>query len=228
MATTEQHTWTIKPTNLFKIYNPDNLDVTSLSGELLLEVDNTGKPARSFRFEVYGENTLTVTDQADNLSSLPGCEAFAITLQFNPNEIFFRDNMFSGEWLDITDLVSRGRALVTIDDTDHTDEFLELVLQEKEKDHTKGGVIRWCANVSPAEDIELCLQVLPISLSGLAGRPAFVKDICPAMMVGKFQIKMQIEEDGPLRGPRPVLFAPDVEAARTAINHDSSRIKTGK
>jgi len=218
--------WEIKPTNLFRIYQPDTTH-SALQGHLLLEIDNNGAPARSFRCTTQGEDILAITTEAGKISSLPGCEAFTLTIQIRPEEIEFRDNAFSGEWLDISDLVSRGKVQVTIDDTDHMDEYMDLVEGHKEKDHTKGSVVRWCINVSATEEIELCLQSLPISHSGIAGRPAFAKDICPGQILAKFKMEMDFTDTGPLRGPTPTLFAPDVDSARAAIDHNPVQLKTG-
>ena len=199
-----------------------------MSGNLLLEIENNGDPARSFRFAVYGDNIIGVGTPADKITSYPGCEAFRIQIQFRPDEIVLRDNTFSSEWMDVAELVAKGKALPTLEDADHTDEFLDITERSKIHDYTKGGALRWAINVSPTEELELVLQSLPVSLAAINGRPAFVKDICPGHNVTKMKIHTPMTEQGALRGPTPTLFAPDVEAAVTAISANKTTLKKGK
>jgi len=217
----------MRPINLFKLYQPDKPSELDPSGSLLLEVDNHGTPARLFRFAVHGEDLISVTIPAASVSSLPGCEAFAFTIQFRPADIRFRDNTFSEEWTDIADLVKKGRAAATIDEADHTDEFLDLNIREHAIDHTKGGVIRWVLNATPTQELELCLQALPLALSAVTGRPALKMDSCPGLVVARTSIDVDTIHSGPLQGPRPVLFAPDCRKASVAIRRNSVPLKTG-
>ena len=228
IQTSSDGEWDIKPTSLFRIYSPDNTGQLDLSGNLLLEIENNGKPARSFRFALSGDNIIGVTTPADKITSYPGCEAFRITIQFRPDEVVLRDNCFSSEWMDVADLVAKGKALPTLEDTDHTDEFLEITERNKTANCEKGGVLRWAINVSPTEELELVLQSLPVSLAAINGRPAFVKDICPGHNVTKMNIITPMTEHGALRGPTPTLFAPDVEAAEAAIRANMHNVKKGK
>ena len=227
MADHDQDLWTIKPVNLFRLYQPEQPAQLDPSGSLLLEVDNGGVPTRCFRFAVHGEDLITVSVPAASISSLPGCEAFKIEIQFRPADIQFRDNAFSEEWRDVADLVKKGRALATIDEADHVDEFLELHTKENKIDHTKGGVIRWCLNVTPTQGLELCLQALPLALSAVAGRPTLRMDSCPGMVVVRTDIETNMVNSGPLQGPSPILFAPDCKKATLAIRRRPAATKTG-
>jgi len=217
----------VKPVNLFRLYQPEEPSQLDPSGSLLLEVDNYGTPARSFRFAVHGEDIITVAVPAANISSLPGCEAFSFEIQFRPADIQFRDNTFSEDWRDISELVKKGKALATIDETDHVDEFLDLHTIGNGADHTKGGVIRWCLNVTPTQGLELCLQSLPLALSAVTGRPALKMDACPGMVVARTEIHTDLVLGGPLQGPKPILFAPDSKKAALNLLRNSTAVKTG-
>jgi hypothetical protein len=130
--------------------------------------------------------------------------------------------------MDVADLVAKGKALPTLEDTDHTDEFLDISERNKTANYEKGGVLRWAINVSPAEELELVLQSLPVSLAAINGRPAFLKDICPGHNVTRLNIATPMTDHGALRGPTPTLFAPDVESATAAIRANTTRLKKGK
>jgi len=222
------NSWDVRPTNLFQIYQPEDVESMGLCGNLLIEVDNMGIPARHFRFAVYDEELIAITIPADKISSMPGCTAFKIVFQFRPDEIKFRNNTFSEDWMDITTMVKAGKALPTIEEADHTDEFLKIAETAHEADHTRGGVLRWCINVTHTEELELCLMNLPVALSGIAGRPAFKRDTCPGQVIWRHHIEADYVINGPLKGPRPTLFAPDHKTAAAAISHNPSMLKTGK
>lgn len=228
MTTNSTDSWQLQPQNLFRLYSPELAEGAGVRGNLFLEVDRTGAPSRCFRFTTQGEEIITVTLPAASISSLPGCAAFHLTFQFKPEEIQFRDNTFSTEWTDISDLVQKGRAEATIDEADHVDEFLELQQKARDADPLKGGVIRWTINVTPAETLELCLQSLPVALGAISGRPSFARDTCPGYVAARHPISTNFTSGGPLRGPRPVLFTPSPEITRAAIAEDDIHLKTGK
>jgi len=220
--------WDVRPLNLFRLHQVEDTETSALCGNLLIEVDNKGQLARHFRYAIFSDELITVTVPAKTISSLPGCEAFSISMQFRPDEITLRDNTFSQDWMDVTDLVRTGKALPTIDDTDHVEEFLHIAEMEHDTDHTKGGVLRWCINVTHTEELELCLQCLPLAISAVKGRPALMKDSCPASIIWRHHIESDYIVDGPLKGPKPTLFAADQSATVAAISTNSSAIKTGK
>ena len=228
MTTKSPTKWQLHPQNLFGLYSPELAEGAGVRGSILLEVDRTGAPSRSFRFIAQGDEIISVTVPAATISSLPGCAAFQLTFQFKPEEIQFRDNTFSTEWTDVSDLVQRGRAEATIDEADHVDEFLELKQKACESDPLKGGVIRWAVNVTPAETIELCLQSLPVALGAISGRPSFARDTCPGYVAARQPVTTTFTPTGPLRGPTPVLFTSSPEITQAAITEDDSHLITGK
>ena len=205
--------WIIKSVALFRIFSPPD-PPPSPAGHLLLEVDDTGKTARSFRFKLTGTAHLTIDLPLSQLLPLPTVAAFTAHYHLPPDFLQLRDSRFSTDWFDFTDEVDRGHISITHNGTDAATPYLEAV---RTADPSVGASLRWCVDAVDGEDLYLHLQHLPTALSNISGRPTFSRDTCPATDIAAFLLDVDWVDSGPLHGPRPVLFAHDPEVTMLGI-----------
>ena len=158
MATPSTIPWTIKSTALFRIFMPE-IQPTLLSGYLLLEVDGTGKAARSYRFHLAGTATIHNDLPAGQLLPLPEAADCVIHYHLTPDFIRLRDSRFSGEWLDLIEEIHRGRITITRDGVDYASEILRAAQTAATADPAFGAAIRWCIDGGDGEDLHLLLHL---------------------------------------------------------------------
>jgi len=184
--------WLIKPTALFRLYTPPQDTQPAPGGQLLIEVDNTGAPARHFRFAFADATNITVDLPAAQL--LPAATAalagYTLHYHLSPDAIHIRDSRFSGNWLDLLDEVEHGRITVTNakDSPDAANLLAAAVRAAAGDDFTVGGALRWCIDGGDSDQLALLLQHLPVSLAAISGRPTFQRDDCPAVTAAEFQL----------------------------------------
>ncbi len=187
MSDTPPLPWTIKSVALFRIFSPPD-PPPSPAGHLLLEVDDTGKAARSFRFKLTGTAHLNIDLPLSQILPLPTVAAFTAHYHLPPDFLQLRDSRFSTDWFDFTNEVDRGRISITHAGEDATTPYLEAVRTAAAADPSIGASLRWCVDGVDGEDLYLHLQHLPTALSNISGRPSFSRDTCPGTVIAAFRL----------------------------------------
>lgn len=96
--------------------------------------------------------------------------------------------------------------------------FLEAIQEKRKASPAFGISYRWMAAVAEdQESLELQLQVLPMSVEILLGNPTLTQDNVPVMVVGRYDVEMDMFQDEIAVGPKPVFFSMSPESTANAL-----------
>ncbi len=140
-----------------------------------------------------------------------------------------KPNALSSKWEDVDVLLGRGVlvAMKAGDSADRTEEFRAKLAAEKEADLNFGAAIRWNVQAASHRGLKLVLQGLPGGARRLRSEPLLSADEAEAITLESLDAEADLDEEGPCRGPVPVLFARDREAVRDTLEHHPERVYAG-
>jgi hypothetical protein len=135
----------------------------------------------------------------------------------------------ASKWEDVDTLLGQGTlvAMKAGDNTDRTAEFRALLTSEKEADPNLGAAVRWAVQATNHGRLRLVLQGLPGGARRLRSEPLLTADEAEAITLEAIDTEADMKEDGPCRGPIPVLFARDAKAVQMALEQHPERVYTG-
>jgi hypothetical protein len=114
------------------------------------------------------------------------------------------------------------------DDEDKSAEFRGMLVAEKAEDPNLGAAVRWTVQATPQGGLRLLLQELPGGAHRLRSEPHLAADEAEAITLESFDAQADIKERAPCRGPIPVLFARDPDAAMEALSERPKKVHIGK
>jgi hypothetical protein len=195
---------------------------------LLLQVDGSGHAGEGYRFAVEGgpwDTDIWTRDLFDPVS-LGG---YRLRYQLRGEDIELKPNALASKWEDVDVLLGRGvlMAMKAGDATDRTEEFRAKLAAEKEADPNFGAAVRWGVQAASHRGLKLVLQGLPGGARRLWSEPLLSADKVEAITLESLDAEADLDEDGPCRGPIPVLFARDREAVRETLEQHPERVYTG-
>jgi hypothetical protein len=147
-----------------------------LGVELLVQARPSGRLTDHFRFTIDGSKRLTASFTSQLVFLSPMLPASVITIQLRPNEIQFRQNTTTSEWIDLCDGIRARDFLVDLEGEDSeeeesNDDFVALLDSAADKSEVSASV-RWALTVNPDGLLALELQALPASAATLNSKPA--------------------------------------------------------
>ncbi len=191
-------------------------------------MDGSSHAGEGYRFAVEGgpwDADIWTRDLFDP-ASLGG---YQLRYQLRGEDIELKPNALASKWEDVDVLLGRGvlMAMKAGDLTDRTEEFRAKLAAEKEADPNFGAAVRWGVQAANHRGLKLVLQGLPGGARRLRSEPLLAADEAEAITLQSLDTEADLDEDGPCRGPIPVLFARDREAVRAALEQHPERVYTG-
>ncbi len=136
-------------------------------------VRDTGRILDDFKCVIGGTDILEADFSLDKIFSNPAVGAHTIRMQRWPLDLDLRKGLLSGNWKDISAIVSCRDALV-FDDKGAgipADEFLRIL---EESDNGQGAAAVRCADrLSDSEKLVIQLHGLPAAAAVLNGKPSY-------------------------------------------------------
>jgi hypothetical protein len=125
-----------------------------------------------------------------------------------------------------------GREKILVSDPDGGDfvngRFREKLTAAKKDNDGLGAAIRWAIQASPRGELKLVLQGLPATARALRAEPRLAADDTAAIHLDSFETEADIQQNGPSKGPIPVLFARDPDTVLEVLALHPGRISAGE
>jgi hypothetical protein len=196
---------------------------------LLLQVDGSGHAGEGYRFAVSSER-ISATVWSRDLFDVPELEGYRFDYEIRGEDIEIRPNCLASKWEDLEMLIGREKILVS--DPDGGDfvngRFREKLTAAKKDNDGLGAAIRWAIQASPRGELKLVLQGLPATARALRAEPRLAADDTAAIHLDSFETEADIQQNGPSKGPIPVLFARDPDTVLEVLALHPGRISAGE
>jgi hypothetical protein len=132
------------------------------------------------------------------------------------------------EWVDLGQLIADGIATVTDENGDEvSDKPLMAILQmpgtEKQ---CMGASVRWAVIGTSQGTLELQLQCLPMQGKYLQKKAHFKGDNIVSVALGSIPMNVELFDNKSAKGPVPLLFSPNPEAALAFLTSNPNAILT--
>jgi hypothetical protein len=155
----------------FNVDQPPNDD--NYTAEIFAMVRDTGRIVDDFKCVIGGTDILETDFSLDKIFSNPTIGAHTIRMQRWPRDLDLRKGLLSGNWKDISAIVSCRDASV-FDDKGAgipADEFLRLL--EDPDNGKEAAAVRWAVRLSDSEKLVIQLHGLPAAAAVLNGKPSY-------------------------------------------------------
>ncbi len=195
---------------------------------MLLQTDGSGHAGEGYRFAVKSER-LSATIWSRDILDSPDLAGYQLNYELRGEEIELRPNSLVSQWTDLDVLVGKGKIVVLEPGGAEplNEQFRALWSAAKKKQVRLGASVRWAVQANPRGDLKLVLQGLPAEAQSLQAEPRLTADDCDTVHLDAFETNVDWNEDGPCRGPVPVLFARDPAAVKTALSAHPERVHAG-
>jgi hypothetical protein len=220
--------WAVEPNQSYRIYqDPANTEFLPRL-TLLLQTDGSGHAGEGYRFVVKSERLAATIWSRDILDS-PDLAGFQLNYELRGEEIEIRPNSLVSQWMDLDVLIGKGKVVVVEPGGGEplNDQFRALWTTVKKKQVRLGAAVRWAIQATPRGELKLVLQGMPTEAQTLRVEPRLTADDCDTVHLDSFETNIDWEEEGPCRGPIPVLFARDPAAVRAALSAHPERVHAG-
>ena len=131
--------------------------------------------------------------------------------ELDAKELEFKANSFTTRWTDIIEMLETGHLTAFNagnDDIISTD--VRRALEEEKVTNNKfGAALRWSIQAKDQNNVKIVLQALPRPASHLRKDARLCAEDTPTIVLETIAMKTTFTEDGPCRGPKPLLFARD-------------------
>jgi hypothetical protein len=196
---------------------------------LLLQVDGSGHAGEGYRFAVSSER-ISATVWSRDLFDVPELEGYRFDYEVRGEDIEIRPNSLVSKWEDLEMLIGREKILVS--DPDGSDvvngRFREKLTAARMDNDRLGATVRWAIQASPRGELKLVLQGLPATARALRAEPRLAADDTASIHLDSFEAEANIQQNGPSKGPIPVLFARDPDAVLEILTLHPSRLLAGE
>jgi len=221
--------WTILDESRFDGYLGDQGRQGPLSGHILVRVSDTGRSEEHYRVAVTGSSPVSHTFPLTAVSLVSSLSHYSITVEAEPDEMAFKPNTFVSKWENLDDLVAAERASATTDeDEDADDAFHAAWATAKDEGEAVAVSMQWSVQGHRTGNLELVLQALPTTARSIRSDARLMADSAATIELARWKLDTQKTESGPLKGPRPILFAEDAAAAREALEQHPDRQNKGR
>jgi len=167
--------WIVLPEEEFELAAAR--DPGSLGVELLAQVRPNGRLLDHFRLVLGGSELIEVVVDSTGVFLFDGIPEARLHYSVWPRDIKIRRNMCTGEWLDLSELISAndivaegGAAAGEEDGADPLEGVKRFLLNHKDK-NSSGSSVRWAVGVGADKRMELSLQLLPGAAATLNSKP---------------------------------------------------------
>ncbi len=199
-----------------------------LRAELLVKVDEQGRPSDHFRIALAAAGAVKGGFRAEEMYPGKHFRGYSFQVEEEAADIKIKQNCFASKWSDLEECVASGRITAAKSgSSDAGAEFREACKAAKEAGLPAAGAVRWMVQAHPVYGFRLLLQGLPASARALRADPRLVSDTCAAITLRSWIAESDIMEKG-CHGPTPVLFSPDIEKTRAYVASHPEKLKKGK
>lgn len=221
--------WLIKPRHHFSYFEDASLEAVedSFQARLLVHVDADGLATDTFRLKVFGRGSLTGSFCSDDVFANPDLRGYHFSFEVRAEDIDLKTNTCCSSWTNILDLVESGVLQVSKKGTKDAQEEFRGQLEAVRHQPGTEAAIRWGLMASSTENMKLILAALPRSKSILKKNLLFTADSCPIIELASFPLPCDMVSEGPLTGPKPILFSTAVEASIKAISNNKFKTYKG-
>ena len=150
---------------------PPNDD--NYTAEIFAMVRDSGRIVDDFKCVIGGTDILETDFSLGKIFSNPTIGAHTIRMQRWPRDLDLRKGLLSGNWKDISAIVSC-RDASAFDDKGAgipADEFLRLL--EDLDNGKEAAAVRWAVRLSDSEKLVIQLHGLPAAAAVLNGKPSY-------------------------------------------------------
>jgi len=216
--------WALYPLSEFAAYAAPAAQDDRLAFSLLMCLSAQHKFTGAFRFCLFGGGELSVTIPLDEAlyPTPPEFSTLTLIIATSPRDIILQQNSAASAWIDVVDMLrDKSALLVNTDDVveDHTP-LVDYLLSPASKKANLGASIRWMVAARPDCLLTLELQLLPVP-ARMLNKQNLRQDNAVSVLLKSFRIRSTMFSSDDVRGPVPLLFAPDREAAAAALQTDA-------
>ncbi len=225
---TSKPPWEVHPKQLFRIFNntfDDPVKRRSLTGALLILVNNNGTATDNFHFKLYGDEAVDCQFPSEDIFAHEALQGFTLSTDSRPEDISLRTNSFSSKWIDIIDLIENGSIQVTSSSLPDANSHFRGLLKSLKGEPGAVAAIRWSVLATSTSRMKLICAALPDTAATLRRSHDLNADSAPIIELGVHGVTIDMVLEGPLTGPHPILFASDVEEVSALLSdHPSTAV----
>jgi len=155
----------------FNVDQPPNDD--NYTAELFAMIRDNGRIIDDYKCVVGGTDILEAEFELNRLFTNPLIGAHTIKMQRWPRDLDLRKGLLSGNWKDVSTIVSCRDASI-FDSAGAgipADEFLRLL--EDPENGKEAAAVRWAVRLSASEKLVIQLHGLPAAAAVLNGKPSY-------------------------------------------------------
>jgi len=219
--------WQLEPANRFRSYQSQDANHHELRAYLLLQLTDTGKAEDHYRIHVEGSEPLEAEFGGGDVSRKKEIKNFVFNVEIRPDDLDLRRNCMATAWGDLHEAVEEGRIGVALPgEADPAAAFRRTWAAITEADPDMGAAIRW-AVVGTDSGLKLELQALPAPAHCINRDPRLSNNACPAISLASFGLQIDMTPEGPLHGPKPILFARHLDRVQERLKQEPLRPAAG-
>jgi hypothetical protein len=159
----------VKPMAAFNTDQPD--DSAAFTADLLATVRPNGRIVDQVRYTLGGTDIIESQFQLEEIFASEDFRGWTIHLQRWPRDIVLRKGLLSGNWTDISAMVSARDAAV-FDDGGAGIAAAEFLRKTKASEDDVSGSVRWAVVLDDSAKLAVMLQGLPATAGLLNGKPS--------------------------------------------------------
>jgi len=221
--------WTILEESRFDAYPAEQGRQGPLSGHLLVRISDAGRSEEHFRVALTGNSSVSHTFPLAEVTMVQSLSHYSITMEADVDELVFKPNSWVTKWENLDDLVASERASASTDEEESADDaFRYAWTAAKDEGEAVAVALRWSVQGHESGQLELALQALPATARSIRCDARLTADSADTMELARWKLDTQKLVGGPLKGPRPILFAADADAARENLALHPDRLNKGK
>jgi hypothetical protein len=224
-----QLSFEVLPADLFDSFIPDASRVSGLKGQVLAKVNDAGLLVGDWRIAANGQADITVSFSGAQIYDAPELSGYDFTIELPPRDFGFSANRISSEWTNLHTSVSERKIAVShcSDNCLNETSYLETARGPSEA-HRFEACYRWAVDTKEDLAFTVILQGLPMSAEQARSKPYMAADSAPAILLAEISIQFDLcGREVSVCGPKPVLFAENVELVRKKIQDCATSLGPG-